>query len=401
MKYVIVGGSIAAATAYSEIKKYENYADIKVISKEKFQPYGKMLLPYLISTDEVKKNMFFEVNSDDIVLNDTAASVDIDNKVVKTKKSMEFQYDKLLIAAGADAYIPEYKGSYSDDSVIGVRYLKDIEKIENRIASCENRHVILVGAGLVTLEMGWALVKRGFSVTYIVRSDRILSQILDKESADLTENYIEKNYPVNFIKGNDIEFIEESNGSVYVKLISNDSVEGCAVVVGKGVRPNVEFLQDTGIEVEKQGVIVNGYMRTNMDDIYAAGDIAAFDDVIDGQKKIHAIWPVAVEQAKTAARNMMGVKTMQLPEFTRNVLPVFDLNIFTGGASKKDDYDVIKRKSDGEYRKIILKNGKLKGFILIGDIGNFGAYTHLAKSNKDVSGIVDKLLYGTIDINRL
>ena len=90
-----------------------------------------------------------------------------------------------------------------------------------------------------------------------------------------------------------------------------------------------------------------------------------------------------------------------MPEFSRNVLPVFGIDIFTGGISNKDNFDIYKRTDGLEYRKIILKDGKLKGFILIGYIENFGAYTYLAKRQIDVSKNIDKLSYGVFDINHL
>ena len=401
MKYVIVGGSIAAATAYKEIKKYAKDADVKVISKEKILPYAKMLLPYLISSEDVKKNMFFEVDSSDILLNSAVISVDTESKTIKTENGQEFPYDKLLIATGADAKIPKYSGTYSQESVVGVRYLQDIEKIKNRLDMCKSKHVILHGAGLVTLEVGWALVKRGFSITYVVHSNRILSRILDKESADMVEGYIKRNYSVRFIKGDDIKSIDEKNDKVYVSLESGDSLEGCLVIVGKGVNPNIDFLKTTNIESSERGITVNKYLQTTDSDVYAVGDVSAFDDVVDNQKKIHAIWPVAVEQAKVAAKNMLGMKIEYMPEFSRNLLPVFGLNIFTGGISNKNEFDVYKRKSDMEYRKIILKDGVLKGFILIGDIGNFGAYTQIARRQINVAKNIDKLLYGILNINYL
>ncbi len=400
MKYVIAGGSIAAYTAYKEIKKIDNNAEIKVISKENVHPYGKMVLPYLISSGHIKDNMFFEIDEDDIVLNDAVVSVDTDNKIIKTKLNREFQYDKLLIATGADAYIPKYNGVYKKESVSGIRYLSDIEAIEKKLVNCKKKSVVLVGAGLVTLETGWALVKRGFSVAYIVRSDRILSQILDKQAADIVEEYIKKNYTVSFIKNNDIEFIDEKNDGIYIRLTSGKSVEGCLVIVGKGVRPNIDFLSGTDIETDN-GIGVDGYLRTNNKDIYAVGDVAAFDDVVEDKKKIHAIWPVAVEQAKAAAKNMIGIKTYYMPEFSRNALPVFDMTIFTGGISNKDEFDVYRLKTVGEYRKIILKEGKLKGFILLGDVKNYGAYTYLAKRKIKVGDRISDLLYGSININRL
>ncbi len=400
MKYVIAGGSIAAHTAYTTIKRFDDTAEVIVLSKENTMPYGKMLLPYLISSDSVESNMFYTIEKDDILLNNEVKKLDNKEKTITTETGLKISYDKLLIATGADAYIPEYKGNYSDETVLGIRYLSDMDKAKKRMSVCNNKHAILIGAGLVTLETGWALVKKGFSVTYVVRSGRILSQILDKESADMVEGYIEKNYPVKFIKNTDIESINERENRVYVELTTKQTIEGCMVVVGKGVRPNTEFLKDSDIKADG-GIEINGYLQTGDKDVYAVGDVAASEDVIDKSKKIHAIWPVAVEQAKAAAKNMLGIKTYYMPEFSRNALPVFDITIFTGGLSNKDEFDVYKVENSSEYRKIVLDNGELKGFVLIGDVRNFGAYTHIAKRKINVSKNINNLLYGSLNINRL
>ena len=401
MKFVIVGGSIAAYTAYKTLKNIDSSFDIKVISKERFKPYSKMLLPYLIGSDEPSKGLFYEIESEDIILNDKAVKIDTDSKTVKTNQGLSINYDKLLIATGAEADMPQYNGDYSDASVAVVRNIEDVEKIKRQTASCKGKNAVMVGAGLVTLEVGWALVKAGFSVIYIVRSNRILSQILDMESSEMVQKYIERNFPVKFIKESDVEFIEEKDNGVYVRLTTKKEINGCVIVVGKGVKPNVDFLEGSSIKTFNGGIDVNGYMQTNNKDVYAAGDAAAFEDVADNSKKVHPIWPVAVEQAKSAAKNMAGIKTYHMPEFSRNALPVFGITIFTGGISNKNQFDVYKASLINEYRKIILKNGVLKGFVLIGDIGNFGAYTHIAKIKIKVGGKINKLLYGSLNINRL
>ena len=401
MKFVIVGGSIAAYTAYKTLKNIDSSFDIKVISKERFKPYSKMLLPYLIGSDELSKGLFYEVESEDIILNDKAVKIDTDSKTVKTNRGLSINYDKLFIATGAEADMPQYNGDYSDASVAVVRNIEDVEKIKRQTASCKGKNAVMVGAGLVTLEVGWALVKAGFSVIYIVRSNRILSQILDMESSEMVQKYIERNFPVKFIKESDVEFIEEKDNGVCVRLTTKKEINGCVIVVGKGVKPNVDFLEGSSIKTLNGGMDVNGYMQTNNKDVYAAGDAAAFEDVADNSKKVHPIWPVAVEQAKSAAKNMAGIKTYHMPEFSRNALPVFGITIFTGGISNKNQFDVYKASLTNEYRKIILKNGVLKGFVLIGDIGNFGAYTHIAKRKIKVGDKINKLLYGSLNINRL
>jgi len=401
MKFVIVGGSIAAHTAYKTLKNIDSSFDVKVISKERLKPYSKMLLPYLIDSSDRLKDMLYDIENRDIILNDKAIKIDTKNKIVKTNSGLSVNYDKLLIATGAEADMPQYNGDYSGDSVVVMRNIDDIEKIKRSTTSCKNKNAIMIGAGLVTLEVGWSFVKAGYSVTYVVHSNRILSQILDKESSEMVEKYIEQNFPVKFIKESDVEFIEKNSSGVYVRLATKEEINGCVVVVGKGVKPNVDFLKDSSIKIFNKGIDVNSYLQTNNKDVYAVGDVAAFEDVAENTKKVHPIWPVAIEQAKNAAKNMAGAKTYHMPEFSRNVLPVFNITIFTGGISNKNQFDVYKVTLTSEYRKITIENGELKGFVLIGDVGNFGAYTYIAKRKIKIGDKINKLLYGSLNINRL
>ncbi len=398
MRYVIVGGSIAAHTAYRQLKAIDPGSSVTVISRENTQPYSKMLLPYMIHTDSVEENMFFRIDPEDLRLKERVVALDTEQKTVATDRGTIVPYDKLLIATGADAKIPSYSGNYSAESVVGVRYLQDIENIMIRIATCPIKKAVLVGAGLVTLEVGWALVQRGIAVDFVVRSNRILSQILDKKAADKVENYITSHYPVRFFKGEDVESIEENGSTLHIKLAGSGELEGCVMVVGKGVNPNTDFLENTPVKVD-YGVVVDNRLQTSVDDIYAVGDVAAFDDVVMPGKHVHAIWPVAIEQAKAAARNMAGIKTWYMPEFSRNALPVFNITIFTGGISNRDEFDVYEKENGLEHRKIMLKDGKLVGFILIGELANAGAYTYIAKKRIKVDDKINKLLYGTITIN--
>jgi NAD(P)H-nitrite reductase large subunit len=396
MKYVIAGGSIAAYTAYQEIKCIDSQSEVKVISKETVMPYGKMLLPYLLSGNILKSSAFYRIDENDIVLNDALSSIDTVNKFIKTRQGEVFGYDKLLIATGADAYTPDYEGNYPKESVAGVRYIQDLERINIALAGCSRKNIILIGAGMVTLEVGWALVKLGFSVTYIVSSKWILSQILDEDAAILAEKHIAGNYNVKFIKEDDVGWIDQYSEGLHIKLKSGAAIDGCFIVVGKGVKPNTDFFDDKDF---KKGIEVDSFLETRYRDIYAAGDVSVFNDVVDGVKKMHAIWPVAVDMAKCAAKNMAGIKSYYMPEFTRNILPVFDLNIFTGGISNKNKYDVFVNSNDSEYRKVILKDGIIQGFSFIGDIKNYGAYNYLAKRKKNVLSYIDKMLYGSVDIN--
>ena len=392
----IVGGSIAAYTAYNTIKAYSKNTDVKVFSKESTQPYGKMLLPYML-TGNVENNMFYKIPEEGLVLNTEITELDKTSKTIMDNRGNRYTYEKLVIATGADASKEIFEGD-ANDRVFTVRYLKDIEKIREHIRTVKFRHVVVYGGGLVSLEIANALSMAGFKITVVISSNRILSQILNKKASELLEKHLTDNYKIEIVKGERIEAVEKSNNGTVVKLSGGKSIECDFVVVGKGVKPNIDFVK--GKLKTKRGIVVNDRLEAS-ENIYAVGDVAEVDDVVLNEKSLHAIWPCAVEQAQIAAKNALGMDIKVKPEFTRNVLPVFGLNIFTGGVSKLDEYDTIIEDYTDGYARIMMKDGYLDGFVFFGTIKNYGAYTFLARNRVKVKGAEKKLLCGWIDPRRL
>jgi len=166
------------------------------------------------------------------------------------------------------------------------------------------------------------------------------------------------------------------------------------------VRANIDFLKGTKIKTNR-GIIVNEHLETNIKDIYAAGDVAESKDIVYGDMRMHALWPVAVEQGKIAGANMAGIPLIYPGDVSRNILTAFGMTIFTGGMGKEDKFDIYRKFENGEYRKIILKDGKLKGFIFIGEVNNPGVYIHIMKNEIEVERFKSSLLHGTVSYSDL
>lgn len=395
MKHVIIGASVTGMTAAARIKELSPEQEVIVLSAESVQPYGKMSLPYMLSGMTWFANCTLPSAAGvDVMLNKQVDRVDTVLKTVHTSDGEQFEYDRLLIATGTSPFIPDIPGSRLP-SVVGVRNIGDIEVIKKRIAESTQKRVILSGAGLVNAEVGDALVKLGIPVTYIISSDRVLSQIVDREASAI----IEKSFAgldVELLKGEDIVEIEEKGNALEVKLASGKLLSGCCVVYGKGVRPNTGFLKNTGVQLNK-GIVLGQYLETSVPGIYGAGDAVETDDILLGEKTLHALWPVAVEQAKTAAANMLGMEMPYGGDVLRNILMVFGLTIFIGGLSTHDEGDVYRNVSDGEYHKIAVKDGKLRGFVFVGEGAvNPGVYLRMMREQTDISSMINPVLHGTI-----
>ena len=395
MKHVIIGASVAGMTAAARIKELSPEQEVTVLSGEGVQPYGKMSLPYMLSGMTWFANCTLpSVDGIDVVLGKYVDGVDTVSKTVHTSDGEQFEYDRLLITTGTSPFIPDIPGSRLP-SVVGVRNIGDIEVIRKRIAESTQKRVILSGAGLVNAEIGDALVKLGVPVTYVISSDRILSQIVDREASAIIEKAL-AGLDVELLKGEDIVEIEERGDALEVKLASGKVLSGCCVVYGKGVRPNTGFLKNTSVQLNK-GIVLGRYLETSVPGIYGAGDAVETDDILLGEKTLHALWPVAVEQANKVAGNMLGMNVPYGGDVLRNILTVFGQTIFTGGLSTHDEGDVYRNVSDGEYHKIAVKDGKLRGFVFVGEGAvNPGVYLRMMREQTDISSMINPVLHGTI-----
>jgi len=335
MNHVIIGASVAGITAAARIKELRPGDEVVILSGEQVRPYGKMSLPYMLSGMTWFDNCVLQAPPGvELRLGATVDGLDTASRTIHTTDGKVEQYDRLLIATGTSPVIPDVPGS-SLPSVVGIRNIGDIEVVRKCIASSSEKRVILSGAGLVNAEVGDALVKLGVPMTYVVSSNRVLSQIVDRDASSVIEQALSR-LDVELLKGEDIVEIAEQGDALEVRLASGKMLRGCCVVYGKGVRPNTGFLQGTDVQVNK-GIVLGPHLETTAAGVYAAGDAVETDDILLGQKAVHALWPVAVEQARCAAQNMAGQETWYPGDVFRNILTVFGLTVFTGGESTRDE----------------------------------------------------------------
>jgi len=395
MKYLIIGASAAGLSAAQKIKEIDVDGEITVLSEEKSPPYSKMSLPYLLSGKCTKEEDLYLKMPEDIklLLDKKVVSLKEERKAVETETGEEFSYDKLLIATGAHPYIPEVEKKGSPP-ILSIRNLEDISGLKERIKNSKEKRVILSGAGLVNCEIADALLKIGVLSIFIIRSNRILSQILDEEGSRVIES-LAREKGIELLTGENIKAVEEKNGITYATLESGKVLKGSCVVFGKGVRPSVDFLEGTKIKIGR-GISVDTYLQASVKDIYAAGDVTESMDLVYEDVRGHALWPVAVEQGKIAGANMAGGEIEYPEEVSRNILTILEKTIFTGGISTEGKFEVYKEHFAGEYRKILIHNDKLVGFVFVGEVDSPGVYLFIMKNKIDVSENINLLLKGAL-----
>jgi NAD(P)H-nitrite reductase large subunit len=280
-----------------------------------------------------------------------------------------------------------------------MRNIDHAQEIVNRVE--EIKTACVLGGGLIGLRTGYALSVRGVKVKIIIKSSHVLSQMLDRESAEMIEGTMRQH-------GIDIR-----TGRDAVEIIGKESVEGIIlddgerikcqlVIIGKGVQPNVDFLSSTRIKVN-EGIVADETMKTNLPDIYVAGDVAETYDLSTGRMGVNAIWPCAFEQGRVAGLNMAGKKAKYDGSFRMNSLDFYGLPVISMGITHIDgnQFQQVQRKTENTYRKLVLRDGRIVGAILVGQVQKAGILTTFLKKRVNVSDVIPLLMSDRLNFAEL
>lgn len=406
MQYAIIGCSAAGISAIEAIRSKDKKAKIAVISDEARPLYSRCLISYLLagSIDENKiwyrPDNFFKSNNVDAVLGVRASKIDVDKKEIILQDKNKIKFDKLLIAAGASAKLENIPG-VDKKGVFPLRTIDHTTEIQKILSRVEK--VAVLGGGLIGLRAAYALKNRGKAVSVFARSSQILSQIIDKGSADIMQKHIEKN-GIKIVTGRSAKEIV-GNSSVAGIVLDDGSKYDCQlVIIGKGVSPNIDIAKDAGIKTN-WGIITDEFLKTSAKDVFAAGDAAESYDIALEENSINAIWPVACEQGRIAGLNMLGENIAYDGTIAMNSLEFFGLPVISIGITKpkKGIYEEIIRKNESKnsYKKIVLRNNVIVGAIFVNSVDTIGIIGALIKHKVDVTDIRDVILEDYFDYGRI
>lgn len=397
MKHLLIIGNSAAGISCAEnIRKKDTQIKITILSKEDYTAYNRCLISYYLSGDVKEDKLvyrakdFYKNNNIELLLNKKVIRVDAKKNQVVLEDKTRLEYDLLLLACGSSPKFPEIKGIHKK-GIFGFRTISDAKGMLELLPLTQTACVL--GGGLIGLKAAYGLKKRKIEVKVIVKSPQVLSQILDKESAEMFKRRLVEN-GIEIVSGSEAQEIIGEGDCKAVKLDSGKVIASSMVVVGKGVKPNIELVEDSGIKFE-EGILVDEYMRTNISNIYAAGDIAQSYDPLLEKTVVNALWPNAIEQGLIAAGSISGENKKYPGSIGMNSIEFFGLPVISFGITKTPDgFEEIAFKDIRQdiYRKIILKNNVIKGAIFVKKIENIGILLKLARLKVDVSSIKEALL---------
>ena len=238
-------------------------------------------------------------------------------------------------------------------------------------------HVVILGGGLVGLQVASAVAAPGRQVHCVVASRQVLSQNLDAECAQMIRTHIEGAAPIAFHFGAEATGIARADGGYRVRLASGEELPADLIVAGKGVVPNIDYVDRQQIAVE-QGIVVDDHLRTSAANVYAAGDLAEGRNRLTGRRELVPNWINACEQGRVAGANMAGAEVSFAGSVAENIttvlgLPVASVGVARPGGEDGDVREVTGRDDErGVYRKLILRGERLIGALLLRDIGDVG-----------------------------
>ncbi|ABN51441.1 MAG TPA: NAD(P)/FAD-dependent oxidoreductase [Hungateiclostridium thermocellum] len=389
MKYVIIGNSIAAVGAVEGIRKIDTEGEITIIGKEPYHVYSRPLISYLLygKTDEERMkyrgSSFYDTMNCKVILGREAVKINDAKKEVVLDNGEVINYDKLLVATGSLPFVPPMKGLEGVEKRFSFLSLDDAKKLESAISPSSK--VLIIGAGLIGLKCAEGISKKVESITVVDLADRILSSILDKDGAEIVKSHIEKEN-IKFVLNAKVEEFINSNEAL---LDSGEKVEFDVLVVAVGVIPNTGLIKDINGKVNR-GIVVDEFCQTSIPDIYAAGDCCESFDITSEQNRVLALLPNAYMQGECAGINMAGGKKEFGKAIPMNAISFFGLHIITAGSYVGEVFSKI---NGDNYKKLFVKDGLLKGYIMIGDVDKAGIYTSLIREKTPLSEIDFELIF--------
>lgn len=315
MKVVIVGGGAGGISTASRIRKIDKDIEIVVLTRDNKVAYSPCAIPYVLagnieSFDDIVMRTPEDYKNKDIqvIVEAEVTAVDSDKKTVTYEKEGNetvIDYDKLVLATGGNPFIPPMQG-VDLDGVFKIRNIEDGMRVQEAMKDAKS--AIVTGAGLIGIEIAFALKKQGLNVILSEMMPQIVPRSIDKDMSDILVKYLE------------MEGIQVVLGKPITKLIGDGKVEKACfgdeelhdadmVIMATGVRPELELAEMAGCDIGRWAIIVNDRMETSVEDVYAVGDCVESRDLILGSNTISHLGTTAVRQSKALARTICGKKS--------------------------------------------------------------------------------------------
>ena len=371
-RYVVIGNGIAGQTCAEELRKADADASIVMIAAERYPLYNRVALPRYLRGQVRREKVLMRTVEDyaarhlEIHFETWATEIDAQSKVVRTNRGQEFPYDALLIATGGRPKPPPWPGSEEVSACLGFQTLDDTDAIIEKADASER--VLVMGGSFIGYELAEGVsFRKKANLTWIMRGPWFLRYVLDEEGGRLCRHLGEAQ-DVQFLISDEVQKFSRINGRFHAETINGYKVDFDLLTYGVGLDYYTEPVRNTGIELNK-GIVTDSKLRTAAPDVYAAGDIAVFYDLMVERHNQMGTWDNAEAHGKVAARNMAGESEdfFDVPTYTTTM---FGSTLAVMGVTPdvQPDLESVRTYSLEEkfYRKLFFKDDRLVGAIMIG-----------------------------------
>jgi len=401
VKYLIIGNSAGGIGATEAIREIDKAGTITMVSEEPYPAYSRPLISeYLAERRPLERMLFrpadfYKKNNIQAVLGRTVERLDTYAHTTELDRGRRIAWEKLLLATGGSPIVPQMEG-IGRGGVFTFTKLDDAKAIDQFLNEYPKRTVraVVIGGGLIGVSVTEALVKRGVEVTIVEMKERILNTILDEEASVLEEETL-RQAEVEIITGHTVGKVSSYWGDAVTGITLDDGrpIPCELVILAIGVRPRTELISGSGVKTNR-GIIVDRHMATSCPEVYACGDAAEAFDFVYGENRLNPIWPNAYLGGRIAGFNMAGITTEYQGGTAMNSLKYFGLPVISAGMVNPPDnsYELLSKRYDHNYKKVVLKDGLVVGMVFVGDIEKSGIVFSLIKDRVNAESFKQALV---------
>ncbi|MFC7019482.1 MULTISPECIES: NAD(P)/FAD-dependent oxidoreductase [Haloarcula] len=400
--HVIIGDGIAGASAAETIREKDPDASVTVLTDEGEALYNRILIKEFAKGKlpeapiSIHDPEWYDDRDIDLQLNTHVTDIDTDAHEVNTHTGDTYEYDKLLVATGGTpAQLPVENSDA--DGIDHFWTFQDARRIAEHAEDAEQG--IIVGAGLLGIDLAAVCAAQGVDAKYLMRGNRWWRYALSKDGAEIIHDALRENgvEPV-FESGVDHFEVDDDGHVTGAVDPDGNHYDGEWAGVAIGLDFNTEFLGGTDIELD-DGVVVDEYMQTAAEDVYAAGDITQFYDTILNARAQNGAWGSAKEQGSVAGQNMVADgEEREFRWVSSYSITHFDFPFLSFGHPARGDDEAARKYSDSEWRRLAFENGQLIGGVLIGDLSQQSKFKKLIREERLVAEKKEMLLEKEVDL---
>ncbi|PFM96032.1 FAD-dependent oxidoreductase, partial [Bacillus thuringiensis] len=382
--FVIIGSGVAAVNAAKTIREYDKGSNIFIFGEEPLLPYKRIKLSKDLYSDLhsekvlIKKKKWYQDNHISVFINTKVVKINTDEQFIVTSNETVFSYHKLLICTGANNRRLEING-INKKNIFTIRDMKEADELKGHLEDKES--VVIIGGGVQGLETAWSILKAGKKVSIVEVAPLLMSRQLDTKSSLLLKRKIEKE-GVKVYLNTSIDSILGKESVTGIKMNDNSQINCDSIVYSIGVTPNTKLVHDTAIKLNR-GIVVDEKMRTNIDSVYAAGDVAEVNNEIEG------LWGTALEQGRVAGSNMVSKTAIYKKEIPTTIFNAFNVSLFSIGVVNEEQCDTTIVEEDGKekYTRLFIKDNKIVGVISLEGVAASIPYKSAIEKHVSLEGI--------------